>query len=100
MHELDEMQLCVGRCAPPDDSFRDGAIHSCKWIAPPEAFGLSSDLSFPPPPVGVGPAPVCMTLLVLTDQNAKADAGPTVALVAEFMVADHLGLNSVLGVRG
>jgi hypothetical protein len=41
-----------------------------------------------------------MTLLVLTDQNAKADAGPTVALVAEFMVADHLGLNSVLGVRG
>jgi hypothetical protein len=32
MHELDEMQLCVGRCAPPDDSFRDGAIHSCNGL--------------------------------------------------------------------
>src|SRR6266700_4724987 len=55
---------------------------------------------FPPPPVGVGPVPVGVTLVVLTDQYAEADARATVPLVAELVVADHLGLHAALSARG
>src|ERR1019366_910352 len=56
-------------------------------------------LSFPPPPVGMRPAPVRMALLVLADQNTKTHAGPAVAFFAKLMEADHFRLHRVLGVR-
>ena len=43
-------------------------------------------------------APLRMTLLILAEQHAEADAGLAVALLAELVVADHLGLYRVLGV--
>ena len=45
------------------------------------------------------PAPVRMSLLVSTDQDAKADAGFAITLLAEPVEADHLGLDRILRAR-
>jgi hypothetical protein len=41
-----------------------------------------------------------MTLFVPADQDAKVDTRFAVAFLAKLMVADDLGFNGVLGVRG
>jgi hypothetical protein len=48
----------------------------------------------------VGSAPIGTALFVPTDQDAKADAGFTVALFAKLMEADDLRLHVVLRVSG
>jgi len=48
----------------------------------------------------MGPAPVGVTLLVLTNQDTKAHAGPPVAFVAEIVESDDLCLRIALGMSG
>src|SRR3984885_3965414 len=67
---------------------------------PPSEAASFDVLLFPPPPIGMPSAPVRMTLLVPADQDAKVDTRFAVALLAKLMVADDLGFNGVLGVRG
>jgi hypothetical protein len=43
------------------------------------------------------PAPLGVTLLVLTDQDTEAHASATVTLVAELMEAEDFGLPCILG---
>jgi hypothetical protein len=45
------------------------------------------------------PAPVGVTLLVSADQDAKVDAGLAIALLAEPVEADYLGLDRILRLR-
>jgi hypothetical protein len=44
------------------------------------------------------PTPVGVTLLVPAEQNAEADAGPAVALLAKLVEANNLGFRSILRV--
>jgi len=56
-------------------------------------------LFFPPPPIGVSPAPVGVTLLVLADQDAESNAGAPVALVAQLVKSEDFSLNVALSLR-
>jgi hypothetical protein len=56
-------------------------------------------LSFPPPPIGVSPAPIGVPLLVLADQDAEANAGAPVALFAQLVKSDHFSLGVALSLR-
>ena len=44
-------------------------------------------------------APVRMTLLVLADQDAEADAGFPIAFIAKLVESEHFSLDVTLGVR-
>jgi hypothetical protein len=53
-------------------------------------------LFFPPPPIGVSLSPIRVTLLVLADQDAEANASAPVALVAQLMKSEYFSLDIAL----
>jgi hypothetical protein len=57
---------------------------------------LVETLFFPPPPLGMKSAPVCVALPVFTDQNAEANAGAPVTFFAKLVEANHFRFRGTL----
>jgi hypothetical protein len=76
------------------------AARPAKRGGPAKAASGFTWLSFPPEPFGMRLAPVRMTLLVLADQDAEADAGFPIAFIAKLVESEHFRLYVTLGACG